>query len=275
MKGIKIDTTIRAVLGATNFDATICNIEKENGVCIISDGGKSNGVLSNKWAQYLCEKTPLKPIMSLKNLKLFIDNIWEDFYDKTIDSIKDPFLKNKFEKQGSFSTFAACWFSQKNSKAYYKWLSYGNSAILLYDTKKDELFVPQFKDSLLGFLKNKGQINWNDDNLKDEFFIYGRKKEFNKDLKIILATDAIAEHLALSYLILKSRDDDYWENLQQLMRSDQKLSALIYNNRESFAYNSFNELLERWQKEDENNTVSDYVNQLQRRGQLAVDDVAL
>ena len=145
--------------------------EKEKGVCVVADGKGSKGALSGEWAEFLCKKTPLEPLSTLNGLRLFIDHIWEEFYEDSFAKIKDAFERNTFENKGSFSTYTACWFEQNNSKTYYQWLSYGNSAVLIYDTQKDELFVPDYKPGLLGFLKNRGLINWKEGDLKEEYML--------------------------------------------------------------------------------------------------------
>jgi len=273
MKGIKINNNTNTPIVNINFDASVYRVEKDKGICVIADGTKNKGVLSYKWAQYLCDQSPLEPIRTQKGFQFFLDDIWERFYDTNHKKIKDSFLQHQFEKQGSFSTYTACWLNNKNNKTYYQWLSYGNSTILLYNTKKDELFVPQYKDSVLGFLKNKGLVNWKEDDLKEKYLLFGEKKEFDKDLKIVLATDAMAEHLVLSYLILKAKDEQYWKDLQKMMQSDTKLSELIYQNRGAFSYRTFNEVLDKWQEVVQNKTLLDYISTLQSKGQLAKDDI--
>jgi len=275
MKKIQIETNISYPIKAVNHDAVSLLVTDKQGVITAADGAGNKGYLSGKWAQFLCDRSPLTAITSLQCLKYFIEDVWEDFYDTNNQKIGDPFHRNIFEKQGSFSTYTACWFENKNDKTYYQWLSYGNSAVLVYDTKKDELFVPDYKDSLVGFLKNKGLVNWKEDDLEEEYLLTGSKKELTNNLKVILATDAMAEHLILSYLILKAKDDDYWEKLQELMHSDAKLSELIYQNRNSFSYQSFDDVLKKWEEEEKNNSLDTYIRQLQNKGQIAKDDITL
>jgi len=275
MKGIQLETTIKFKEGIKNNDASAYGMEKTKGFFVLADGTKHRGFLSNKWAQYLCDQTPVTPIKTIKGLEFFINDIWESFYDQHSTQIKDVFQRNIFEKQGSFTTYTACWLEQKNDKTYYRWLSYGNSTVLVYDTKKEELFVPDYNNSLLGFLENKGLINWKEEQLDEAFLLTGGEKEFHKDLKIILATDAMAEHLALSYLILKSKDDDYWQILSDLMQTDEQLSTLIYKNRGAFLYNTFEEVLEKWRSESKANTEVQYIKELQQKGIFAKDDVIL
>jgi hypothetical protein len=275
MKGIKLKSILTSKQNDINFDASISKFEQEKGVVCIADGKQSNGLLSNKWATYLCDKTSISPITSLQGLKLFIDHIWEEFYEENHSQISDAFQKNTFEKYGSLSTYTACWFSQENNKSYYQWLSYGNSAILIYDTKNDELFVPEYKEGLFGFLENKGVINWKEDDLIEKYLLKGSKTELNSHTKIILATDAMAEHLVLSYLIIKSKEDDYWEKLSKVMENNQKLSNLIYNNRSLYSFDTFNEVLDKWDNEANLNNLSNYLHELQTTERIAKDDISL
>lgn len=273
MKGIKIYTSIEMPCTQLNGDALAIKIEKDNAVFLVADGKVNNGICSTDWARFLCNKTPLVPISSLNGYNYFIDHIWEEFYEETHKKLIDPFAKTNFMEKGSLSTYCALWFRQDKQKTYYQWLSYGNSSVLVYDKKQDELFVPKFNDSLVGFLKNEGLVNWNNADLQEKYLLLAPEKELDQDKLIILATDAMAEYLVLSYLIIKSRDDFYWEKLSLLMKSDPKLSDLIFNNRDSYAWQSFLEVLDTWKLHQTNNTLTTFVTQLQQDNKIAKDDL--
>ena len=275
MKGISQNINITIARQTKNFDATAIRFKKSEGVCVLADGKQNKGVLSGEWASHLCDKTPFEPIKTLNGFTLFVDTVWEEFYEESKAKIKDSFELRAFESQGCFSTYLACWFRQEKGKAFFRWLSYGNSAVLVYNTKTDELFVPQFGGSLVGFLKNKGLVNWKEDTLGKEHFLSEPEQELTKHTKVILATDAMAEHLVLSYLIIKSKDDDYWETLSGLMQSDKKLSNLLFSNRGAYDYNSFEEVLGKWEEAISNNTLALYVRQLQQQQKIANDDLSL
>ncbi|NOX48743.1 MAG: DUF4433 domain-containing protein [Chlorobi bacterium] len=275
MKGLSPYINFTLARQTKNFDASAIRFEKEKGLCVVADGTKNKGILSGEWASHLCSKTPFEPITTLKGFKLFVDTVWEGFYEETKAKIKDGFELQAFEGRGSFSTYAACWFRQEKEKTFFRWLSYGNSVVLVYNTKTDELFVPQYGGSLVGFLKNKGLINWKEDTLENEYFLSEPEQELTKHTKIILATDAMAEHLVLSYLIIRSKEDEYWETLSGLMQSDKKLSNLLFNNRGAYDFNSFDEVLEKWEKEISNNSLASYVGLLQQQNKIARDDLSL
>ncbi len=126
MKNIRHKTNICLTQPNDNYDFSLVKFENNNGVCVISDGKSNKGILSNKWAEHICNTTPLTPIETEKGLNLFMSHIWDDFYEKQISSISDNFVKTAFEKQGSFATFAACWFQKEKNKTIFQWLSYGN-----------------------------------------------------------------------------------------------------------------------------------------------------
>ncbi len=275
MKHISSKTSFSITSRFLNHDSILLRIEKQKAVCVIADGNASKGVLSEKWAQYLCDKTSTETISSLKAFSIFIDTVWEEFYEDQITNNKDSFTLSAFQTQGSYTTYTACWFKQIKDKVFYNWLSYGNSTVLVYNVKDDELFVPQHEDSLLGFLNNRGLINWQEDNLSKEYFISEKQQEFHKDLKIILATDVMAEHLVLSYLIIKSKEEEYWNSLSQLMLTDASLSDLLFQNRDAYDYNSFNELLNEWEQKVSDNTIQEYLVQLQQQNRIAEDDISL
>jgi hypothetical protein len=275
MKNIKHRINISLSQSKENHDFSLVKFENNSGVCSISDGKRNKGIVSNKWAEHICNTTPLTPIKTEKGLNLFMSHIWDDFYEEQVGGISDNFVKTVFEKQGSFATFAACWFQQKKNKTIYQWLSYGNSAVLVYNPKEDELFVPQYDDSLVGFLKNKGLLNWKDESVRGKYLLSGASQEFNEDSQLILATAPMAEYLAISYLIIKSKEDSYWELLSSLMTSDKALSDIIYKNRGAYSYNSFAELLEAWDTEIANKSVDSFVENLREEGMIAKGDLTL
>jgi len=273
MKGIKLDNIVELPSEQKSGDASAFKIEKDQAVFLVADGKANRGTYSTDWARFLCDKTPLVPISSLNGFNYFIEHIWEEFYDETQKKIKDPFSQTNFMEQGSLTTYCALWLRQDKQKTYYQWLSYGNSSVLIYDKKQDELFVPEYSNSLVGFLKNEGLINWNKADLQEKYLLSAPEIELDQDKLIILATDAMAEYLVLSYLIIKSRDDFYWEKLSQMMKADPKLADLIFNNRDSYAWQSFSEVLDAWKLHQTNNTLSTYVAKLQQDNKIAKDDL--
>ena len=274
MKRIKLEKGINVSTNKLG-DVASFQINKLNGVIAVSDSKPSKGIYCKEWAEHLCRQTSLSPLSSIKGFQLFLDHNWESFYEDTISNISDSFTLKSFEDKGSFATYTACWLRQEDKKIYYQWLSYGNSAVLVYNKKNDELFVPEYGNSLLGFLDNKGLVNWKDEKLEEKYLTVGEEQRLNEDTVLILATDAMAEHLVLSYLIIKSKEDEYWEKLKLMMQSEQKLSGLIFNNRDAYGFESFQEVLDKWQYELENNTIESYVAQLQKEERLAKDDITI
>lgn len=275
MRNINIDVSISSGLEEVNFDSIYNEFNESGGVCVIADGKKNKGILSDKWAEYLCANTKIEPLRDLSDFERYLDENWEGFYEDNSKNFDDNFLQNAFENQGSYSTYTACWLSENKNGLHYQWLSYGNSGVLIYDEKKDELLVPEFDSDILGFLSNSGLVNWRDGGLNKDYFLYGEKKEFHPHIKIILATDAMAEHLALMYLIIKSREDDYWGHLKGLMRANEKLSNFIYRNRGAYSYNTFNEVLKNWEKGSNSNFTKENISLLQKAGRIAEDDVSI
>ena len=275
MKNISQNINTQITSKSINFDASALKFEKNKGVCVMADGKANKGILSDKWASFLCDKTNTTPIESFNGFKLFVDTVWEDFYEQIENETKDGFVMSAFEKQGSFSTYTACWFSQNKSKIMYNWISYGNSAVLIYNSKTEELTMPMYRNSILGFLNNEGLINWKEDSLNESFFSREVEKELKPHEKIILATDVMAEHLVLSYLIIKSKDDKHWDNISKLMLSDKVLSDLIFKNRNAYAFSNFDDLLAHWEDKVNNNTIGDYITDLQANKMIAVDDISL
>lgn len=275
MKHIKPKIEVSIPLESVNYDYILNKFEENTGVCVVADGNKNKGILSNEWAKYLCEKTPFAPIISLSGLEVFIETIWEEFYETAKDTINDNFQLSAFEKQGSLSTYTACWFRQDEDKTFYNWISYGNSTVLVYDKENDELFVPNFGNSILDFIKNTGLINWKEESLIKDCFYRNNEMQLKNNSNIIIASDVVAEFLVLSYLIIKSKNDDYWEQLLSIMKSNDKLCDYVFNNRNAYAYSDFRELLAIFENEINNDTISDFIGTLQSKNQIAKDDISL
>jgi hypothetical protein len=258
-----------------NCSALYFRIGEELGFCTLASEKKSKGMFSGKWAGFLCHKTPLAPFNSNNGLSIFIQSIWQHFYDESTASIKDPFVINAFEAQGSMSTYTACWFRQANKHTFFQWLSYGNSAVLVYDLEKDDLFIPEYGKTLLGFLKNKGLLNWKDEKPEEKYLLTVSEQEFHPQLKIILANKNMAEYLAVSYLIIKSKEEAYWNILSQIMHDDKEISDYIFRNRNAYEFESFNQVLLKLQEAYEGNQLTNYINQLKASGQLGEGDLIM
>ena len=256
-------------------NSSFFRFEKRKGVCVISEGEKNKGLYSAEWAQYICKKMPLEALKSKKGIEYFLDHIWEPFYEEKNKKIKDPFYRHKFEKEGSYCSLTACWLKNKEDKVLFRCLSYGNSAVLVYNKKTEELFVPEYGDSIIGFLNNKGLINWKDESLREKYLIVDEEQELTKNTMVILANNTMAEHLVISYLIIKSKGDDYWEKLSEIMQTNDNLSKLIFNNRTNYEFDSFLDVLKKWESEAQKNNINSFAEDLVRQKRIARNDLTL
>lgn len=275
MKKIRKDIDIHFAKTNKNKDASAFIMEKNAGVSVVANGSENKSIFSGQWAKYLCDHTPVNPITSINGLRIFIDHIWNDFYEKQRTRITDKFQKLTFDKYGSQASYAACWFENKSDKTFFRWLSYGNSSVMIYNQNTDELLVPDYNSQLLGFLLNKGSINWKDEQIDEKFLKTGSEEILKEGMQIIVATNAIAEHLAISYLIIKAKDDKYWEVLSSIMKSDPKLSHKIFKKRNAFSYLSFSDLLNDWKQAYKNNKVDVLFSKLINENIIRNDDLTL
>lgn len=168
----------------------------------VADGAGGVGIFAEEWAKYLLEKLPTKPFAQADEMIRWADSIWEEFYQSIDNQLLDMNIKSKFLEEGSLATLVAVYAESHNK---IKVIAYGDSAMLLYDTKKNTLRA--LPDTLSTYVQNPYLINW-----KEEIQQEGVKIadfEWTKHEQIILCSDALAQFLLLSFACLNPKSD--WE----------------------------------------------------------------
>ena len=183
-----------------NEDAAIV---KENLVAV-SDGAGGGGVFAERWAQYLVEHVPDKPIKNYKAFDKWIGGIWEPFYneyEEKAKSIGGMFL-NKFYDEGSFATLVAVWEGGQ-------WVSYGDSVVFCYNWKTKEL--QHSYTHLTDFNNPPFLINCKDPLNKSGF--RNGKFKISEDCIVLAASDALAHYIIMMYEV--SLSNKFIDELQK------------------------------------------------------------
>jgi hypothetical protein len=167
----------------------------------VSDGAGGAGIYCKDWANHLVKNQPDRPFDSKIIANEWFLSISESFYKENIGLINkmDPFILEKFIKEGSYATLFFAWLNKETNDLNY--IGIGDTTLLVF-RKNKEIYNPILitpineQKSLDDFPK---LLNWN--------------KELNYDmstLKIVLkpddvfmiCTDSIARWLLYQLIIL-------------------------------------------------------------------------
>ena len=190
--------------GCINEDAAIAR----DNMIAVSDGAGGGGLFAERWSRYLLDNLPESPILSAEELDLWIDGIWEPYYNQCEEDAKmlGGMSLNKFYDEGSFATLVAVW---KTSESKCEWMSYGDSVAFHYNYATHKL--EHSFSSLADFDKPPYLIN-----CKDELNKSGFKNgvfEIDKDSVVFVASDALAHYIMMMYEV--SQIDSYFDELNK------------------------------------------------------------
>jgi hypothetical protein len=184
---------------------------KDKNVVAISDGAGGVGILADIWSETLVKTIPLTtPFHDCNELDNWIALFWEGFYEKYSKELSnDPWQIKKFEDEGSLATLAALWKIDENK---FKYQSYGDSALFIYDTKEGVLKIQNNIKSINFFGTSPALINWKTEQHSAEYF-YQQDILLQENEEIILATDGIAMYIFGAYMVYsKSITENITEN---------------------------------------------------------------
>lgn len=193
--------------------------DKRNKILAISDGAGGGGVFADKWAQYLCGHLPVNPICSFTDFDLWIDGIWEPFYNECEELAKTEgglFLQ-KFYDEGSFATLAVIW--KVGEKCH--WITYGDSTVFMYRPKDDKLFssLTELNDyNVPPYLINSK------DPLNEAGFKCGSFDIHEQDI-VLCASDALSHYILMLYYV--THRNLYYENVEKAVLANTKNSNCI------------------------------------------------
>lgn len=189
----------------------------------VSDGAGGGGLFAEKWSEYLICNLPRNPLKSFRDLDIWIDSIWENFfnkYEKKAEQLGSLAL-NKFYEEGSYATLAAIWFDNPNNTYY--WMAYGDTTVFVYnqETKILKCSIEKIEDynSPPFLLSCKDPIS-------PKGFKYGESLMSDNDI-LFIASDALAHYIILMYMI--ANIEKFEKELTIAMRYHTKNSLIIQN----------------------------------------------
>lgn len=249
----------------TNEDYAISN--KKKGIIAVSDGAGGGGIYAEKWSQYLCSNIPSTPIGDFDELNVWIDSIWEDFYNEYEELAKNQgglFLQ-KFYDEGSYATIVCSWINKETVT----WLSYGDSTMFLYRPSTKELLSSIVE---LSQYNNPPYLIGTINQLKPEGFNTGCWKIQSGDI-IFCASDALSHYILMCYQITHA--DRYSTSIEDAMSCKSKnsncISAKLALGEDDFSF----ELEQLLEKSHKKNDFTNYMKKLYKNGVIALDDYSI
>lgn len=213
--GFKMLTIGKPGQGQINEDSVMVR----NNLMAVSDGAGGGGVYAEKWSAYLVSKLPHEPIKSFGGMKMWIDTIWEEFYDEYEKEAEraGSLVLQKFYDEGSFATLAAVWIEGDVCR----WISYGDSVVFHYSGASHSL--QHSFTSLADFNRPPYLISLHDELVEEAF----RSGEYSLDKGdvVICASDALAHYILMQYALC--HHEEYDSQLREAMMFKTKNSFHI------------------------------------------------
>ena len=187
----------------------------------ISDGAGGCGVFADEWSKYLVDHlSENKPITSYEELDLWVEEIWESFYQEheTIALKYDGIFQSKFYSEGSCATIAAAWIVDDH---HCKWMTYGDSVVFHFNKKTQTLEYSFTK--LSDFSKPPYLISCKDP-LQEEGFNCG-EFTIDEDSIVFACSDALSHYVLMMYMV--SDYDNYHQEIETIANNQSSDSSMI------------------------------------------------
>ena len=203
-----------------NEDAIFC----KNNILGISDGAGGVGIFASEWANYLLQKSPVKPIKSIIELNFWLNEIWEDFYlNYRLKVVSDTFLLNKFENEGSYATLALIWIDDLNNKVDF--FSIGDSIIFKYNFVSKKLIIQNQFINFSNFNDSPELINWKEE-VDEKVEYYSGTFQIEEEDQFFLASDSLAQ-LIYAYHLTETKKG--LELIENEIFAKSKFSSILEN----------------------------------------------
>lgn len=235
----------------------------------VSDGAGGGGVYAEFWSQYLLNNLPKKPITSFDELDTWLDQNWEQFYNKYEEKAKlqGGMFLNKFYDEGSYATLAAAWKTENNQ---WYWMTYGDSVVFSYNFKTGVL---QHSPIKLKEFNNPPFLISSMNPLQEEGVKHGKFSK-SEDTTLFIASDALSHYILMMYKVVHK--DKFEEELSDAIDSKSKNSSFIktalHLRKIDFYKNVMLKLINSCQIEI---NFKRHLGSLESRGLLAKDDYSL
>ena len=166
----------------------------------IADGAGSSGLFCGKWAEALVNALPPSPIRDLGGLDHWVEGFSLDFRAEQAARMgREPAKLGKFIREGSCSTLAACWLTERAGRVWMDWLGYGDSPILVFDrTGEDIRLTHAFPATLAAMARDPHLLNWKDIPVVAGFGCGSLKLPHHAS--IVVASDGVGQYVLLRAL---------------------------------------------------------------------------
>lgn len=252
---------------AYSEDVSLCDSRR----IAVSDGAGGCGIFAERWSAYLLEKLPAKKFVDFVDFSVWLDSIWEDFFEstKSLAASVGGFAQNKFYDEGSYATFAAAW--KYRYKVY--WVAYGDTVVFHYDKSTKQL--QHSFTALNDFAESPFLINWKNE-LDSKGFVQGEYKIAANSV-VFVASDALAFYILAMYLIFSKPQGSEIQienvlktsSLQKNLLEQMMLSKIETSDFETAV------LTPLFQAAYSQDSFKSYINQLYQKGQIQNDDYSL
>lgn len=250
-------------LGSINEDAVIARPS----YIAVADGAGGGGVFAERWSQYLLSQLPDTPMETFAQLDQWIDSIWEPYYNECEElakSLGGGMLLSKFYEEGSFSTLAAIWQTDK-----IHWAAYGDSVVFFYHLKTQEL---QYSIRHLSDFTNAPYLISCKDPLDSKGFASG-SFDCSEDAIYFVASDAIAHYILMMYMV--SHSNRFKDELDAVLQSRTRNSTYV-KSALSIAKPDFNAILSKLLTcIGHRHNLARHLDKLRRQSLLALDDYSI
>ena len=190
--------------GCVNEDAALAKKD----IIAVSDGAGGGGLFAERWSRCLLDHLPASPITTAEELDLWIERIWEPFYNQCEADARGlgGMSLEKFYDEGSFATLVAVW---KTSATKCRWMSFGDSVAFRYDRDTRKL---AHTFGRIGDFDNPPCLINCKDNINGKGFKSG-EWEINDHTAVFAASDSLAHYILMMYEV--GNRDYYDEELRE------------------------------------------------------------
>ena len=196
----------------------------------VSDGAGGAGIYCKAWANHLVKNQRDKPFDSKINAEEWFLSISESFYKENIEAINkmDPFILEKFIKEGSYATLFFAWWDKQTNILHYSGV--GDTTVIVF-RKGKEIYNPILitpineQNSLEDFPK---LLNWNKGLNYD---LSPLQVQLIEDDIMIICTDSITRWIIYQLIILAPTE-------MQVLLSESIIKNIDKNKLENFNFSN-------------------------------------
>ncbi len=197
-------------------------ISINNNWAALSDGAGGTGVYTDIWAKLLTCCLPECPFADIEALWQYVQQQGGAFLQEVGPLVAtNPIVEYKLWREGSAASLAAIWWKYEGGQMMVEWLSYGDSAVMIYQPHLQKLQIQTYLQSPDQFLRNPHLLNWKAQGLSANAFCRSEKPLSFRGRIFWLASDALAQHL-------------YWFYLSHNPKGRKQLDSLLQNYPEAY-----------------------------------------